>query len=152
MDYRLQVNGTSYDISAAPFETLVTVLRDHCQLTGTKVGCRVGYCGACTVLLDGLPVHACCVVAADCVDSVVTTIEQAATEPLGERVIAEFERQGAVQCGYCTPGFVMTAAGMPAAAACSRQAVRDYLVGNICRCTGFVKPVDAICTARGVTR
>lgn len=152
MSVHLRVNGESYEVDASPFATLAEVLREHCGLTGTKVGCAVGYCGACTVLLDGRPVHACCMVVGDCVDATITTVEGVRDEPAGATVVEAFARHGAVQCGFCTTGFVMSAVGIPEAACRSRGTVRDYLVGNICRCTGFAKIVDAVCDVKGVSQ
>jgi aldehyde oxidoreductase len=152
MSIRLRVNGATREVDAPPFATLADVLREHCGLIGTKVGCAVGYCGACTVLLDGMPVHACCMVAGDCVDAAITTVEGVRDEPAGAEVVEAFERHGAVQCGFCTTGFVMSTVGMPPRGCRSRGEVRDYLVGNICRCTGFAKIVDAVCDVHGVGR
>ncbi|WP_310961275.1 (2Fe-2S)-binding protein [Nocardioides terrisoli] len=150
MTFELKVNGRVHVVSSSPFSTLAEVLREDCGLTGTKIGCGVGYCGACTVLLDGEPVHACCMIAGDCVDAVITTIEGAREEPEGAEVISACARLGAVQCGFCTAGFVMSAVGMPDAACRSRASVRDYLVGNICRCTGYAKLIDAVYEAKQV--
>lgn len=146
MTFGLTVNGVRREVDAPPATTLIDVLRDDLGLTGAKVGCGIGFCGACTVHLDGRPVHACCVVAGDCTDAEITTVEQTAQTPLGRQVVSAVAAHGAVQCGFCTPGFVMSAVGLltenPQP---TRAEVNEYLVGNICRCTGFAKLVGAVC-------
>ncbi|KAB2812933.1 MULTISPECIES: (2Fe-2S)-binding protein [Pimelobacter] len=150
MTWELNVNGVPRTIEAPPSALLVDVLRDELGLVGTKVGCGIGYCGACTVHLDGKPVHACCVIAGDCEDAAVETIEQVSTTPCGRTVVDAFAENGAIQCGFCTPGFVMSTTGLLAETPAPDEAeVRDYLVGNICRCTGFTKIVAAVCDAAG---
>jgi len=141
----LCVNGARVEVDGDPGETLASVLRNRLALTGTRVGCAIGYCGACTVLVDGLPGHACCLFVGDMVDRDVTTIEALRNDPVGEAVIDAMVACGAIQCGYCSPGFVVSATalvrevGMP-----SEEEVREHLVGNMCRCTGYTKIVQAI--------
>ncbi|MBI2358433.1 MAG: (2Fe-2S)-binding protein [Deltaproteobacteria bacterium] len=105
---RLKVNGETYDISIAPYRTLVDVLREEIQLTGTKKGCDVGDCGACTVLLDGKPVNACLILAATVQDAEITTIEGLTQNGKLHPLQEAFIKEGAVQCGYCVPGILMS--------------------------------------------
>lgn len=148
----LRINGSWVEFDGDPGATLVTVLRDRLGLKGTKLGCAIGYCGACTVLVDGMPGHACCLFIGDLVHREVTTIEALREEPLGRAVIDSMTACGAVQCGYCSPGFVVSGTALlrenetP-----SHDEIREYLVGNMCRCTGYTKIVKAISSV-GQTR
>ena len=148
MAIELIVNGRRQAIECPPTAPLLEVLRDHLGLTGTKAGCEIGYCGACTVLLDGRAAHSCCMIAADCEGLEITTVEGLAGDAVGAVVRDSLVRHGAIQCGYCTPGFVVSAVALlrerrrP-----SRDEVRGFLTGNMCRCTGYVKLVDAIAEA-----
>jgi carbon-monoxide dehydrogenase small subunit/xanthine dehydrogenase small subunit len=128
---------------------LLDVLREDCGLTGTKEGCGEGECGACTVILDGLPVNSCLVPFAHVRGSVVTTIEGLkGRHPLQETFVVE----GGAQCGICTPGMILAAAALPRNA--SRQDIRTGLAGNICRCTGYTAIYRAVekASARRVSR
>lgn len=145
MDITLNVNGTTHELSVDPTETLVHVLRDRLGLTGTNTDCAMGICGVCTVQLNGLPVSSCLLLAAQVDGERITTVESleqgGKLSPLQEA----FLRFGAVQCGYCTPGFLMTATALlqenphP-----SRDQIVDALKGNLCRCTGYKKIVEAV--------
>ena len=145
IDITLRVNGTPYPLSVEPTETLVNVLRDRLGMTGTHKDCCMGICGACTVLLNGQPVSSCLLLAPQVDGKAITTIESlerdGALSPLQEA----FLRYGAVQCGYCTPGFLMTATALleenPKPA---RDEIIDALKGNLCRCTGYKKIIEAI--------
>jgi aerobic-type carbon monoxide dehydrogenase small subunit (CoxS/CutS family) len=148
----LRVNGQMHVCQPASHHTLLDVLRGELGLTGTKEGCRTGECGACTVLLDGRPVPACLVLAARAANRAVTTVEGLGTGSQLHSLQAAFIRHGALQCGYCTPGMLMTAAALTAAprvAPLSEHEVRAALTGNLCRCTGYAKIVAAILDAAG---
>jgi aerobic carbon-monoxide dehydrogenase small subunit len=144
----LTVNGDPYRVSARPNQTLLDVLRDGLGLTGTKRGCDQGECGACTVQLDGRAVNACLVLAIDADGSEVTTIEGLARRGELHPLQKAFLEEGAVQCGYCTPGMIVQAAALlkqnPAPTAAQ---IRVGLAGNLCRCTGYAKIVRAIAAA-----
>jgi carbon-monoxide dehydrogenase small subunit len=145
--YRLQVNGATYEVSDAwPHETLLHVLRFRLGLTGTKYGCAHGQCGACTVHIDGEPVCSCLELAGANVGSEIMTIEgyntaDGSLTPLQRA----FVRHGGLQCGYCTPGFVMSAASLIADNPhLSEDEIREGMVGNLCRCTGYGRIIAAI--------
>jgi carbon-monoxide dehydrogenase small subunit len=148
MDVTLRVNGKNCSVRVRPDATLVELLRENLRLTGTKVGCGRGECGACTVLLDGRPVNSCIVFAAQCEGRDVTTIEALSATGELDRIQKAFVEAGAVQCGYCTPGVVMSAYALLAANPHpSREEVAEAVAGNLCRCTGYVKIVDAVLRA-----
>jgi carbon-monoxide dehydrogenase small subunit len=135
------VNGRARKVRVSASTTLLNLLRDHLGLTGTKEGCGVGECGACAVVLDGKAVLACLVLAAEVDRRSVTTIEQARDARL--RLLRHaFAEEGALQCGFCTPGMILVASRLPARATTS--AIRAELAGNICRCTGYSKIVRAV--------
>ncbi|MBC7294644.1 MAG: (2Fe-2S)-binding protein [Thermoleophilia bacterium] len=146
---RLTVNGEAYDLLVDTRRTLLDVIRDEIGLTGTKNGCGAGECGACTVLLDGEPVNSCLVLAHEADGRSVTTIEGLAQGDRLHPVQQAFVEQGAIQCGFCTPGMVMSVKALlerkPNA---SREDIIHGLKGNLCRCTGYVKIVDAVEAAK----
>ncbi|MFH1502039.1 MAG: (2Fe-2S)-binding protein [Candidatus Eisenbacteria bacterium] len=145
MQVRLEVNGVERTVSVSSATTLVELLREGLGLKGTKVGCGRGECGACTVLLDSRPVNACLVFAAQCDGSSVLTIEGLGEGDSLDRVQRAFVEAGAVQCGYCTPGMIMSAhALLDENPSPDRQEIEEGLSGNLCRCTGYVKIVDAV--------
>ncbi len=141
----LRVNGEENEVSFAPYKTLLEVLREDLELTGTKHGCELGECGACAVLLDGQPVLSCLVLGLECEGREVVTIEgiefQGRLHPLQEA----FADLGAAQCGYCTPGILLTAAALlqrqPSA---TRNQIKEALSGNLCRCTGYLQIFEAV--------
>lgn len=145
---RMTVNGTHREVRVRPGETLLEMLRKRLGLKGTKCGCEVGECGACTVLFDGRAVNACMVLAVQARDSEVLTVEglgrRGRLHPLQEA----FLRHGAVQCGFCTPGMLMSAYSIlrqrpnP-----TREEVTRAIAGNLCRCTGYQMVVDAVMEA-----
>ena len=145
MEVRLRVNGEDRAADVRSQATLVEFLREGLGLTGTKVGCGRGECGACTVLLDGQPVNACLVFAAQCDGREVTTIEGLSANGGLDQLQRAFVEAGAVQCGYCTPGMIMSAhAFLDASPSPGREEIEEALSGNLCRCTGYVKIVDAV--------
>ncbi|HEX8168125.1 MAG TPA: molybdopterin cofactor-binding domain-containing protein [Beijerinckiaceae bacterium] len=144
----LTLNGESRTVEACPFETLADVLRDRLNLTGTKIGCNAGDCGACTVLLDGRQACACLVPAAQAHGAEVHTVEGPGPGGVTERLRRAFLVHGAAQCGICTPGMLMAAADLLVRTpAPSRAEVEDALGGVLCRCTGYVKIVEAVMAA-----
>ena len=141
----LIVNGEPRSVQAGPFETLADVLRDRLGLTGTKIGCNAGDCGACTVLVDGAQVCACLVAAAQAHGADVHTVEGPGPDGITERLRRAFLVHGAAQCGICTPGMLMAATDLLARdMAPTRAAIEDALGGVLCRCTGYVKIVEAV--------
>ncbi len=142
---KLKINGHDYDLELAPQTTLLEVLRDHLGLTGTKEACDGGECGACTVLCDGGPILSCLTLAREAEGKAITTIEGLAQggklSPLQEAFVTE----GAIQCGFCTPGMVLSAQALlsrnphP-----SKEEATRALSGNLCRCTGYAKAIAAV--------
>jgi len=146
----LTVNGDPYRREAAPDITLLSFLRDVLGLTGTKWGCMTGDCGACTVLLDGEPVVSCLQLAQQVRGRAVTTVE--GLERNGElgAVQAAFVKNGAAQCGFCTPGMIVAAESLLQRNPAPTEAeIREALAGNLCRCTGYNKIIDAVLEAAG---
>jgi carbon-monoxide dehydrogenase small subunit len=145
IDVTFTVNGETSAVQV-PFDmTLADVLRDELGLTGTKVGCGEGECGACSIILDGKLVSSCLVLAAECGGSVILTIEGLAEEGRLHPIQESFVLNGAVQCGYCTPGMIMAAyALLKENPAPTEEEICRGLEGNICRCTGYRKIADAI--------
>jgi carbon-monoxide dehydrogenase small subunit len=149
----LTVNGEEYEVVVAPHQTLLEVLKDDLYLTGTKGGCGEGACGTCTVLLDGKPVRSCLTLAVEVQGKEITTIEGLA--PMGELhpVQKAFVEYGAIQCGFCTPGMILTTKALldenpnP-----TEQEARQAISGNVCRCTGYAKIVEAMLKAAEVVQ
>jgi len=139
------VNGDPVEIVCKDNMTLLDLLRDKLGLTGTKKGCEQGECGACTVLLDGLPVNSCCTLAVECEGREVVTIEGIAQGDKLHPIQRQFIEKWAMQCGYCTPGMIMSAKALldhnphP-----TELEIREAIEGNLCRCTGYAKIVEAI--------
>lgn len=142
----LMVNGVQYKIEEpAADRSLLDALRDDLGLTGTKKGCDAGDCGACTVLLNGVSVNACLVLAAQAEGVEVLTIEGVAVDGQLHPLQEAFIRHGAVQCGYCTPGMVLSAlAWLGETPHPDRAKIQEAIAGNLCRCTGYVQIIDAI--------
>ncbi len=142
------VNGRAYETAIEPQMTLLEVIRDELDLTGTKCGCGVGECGACTVLVDGKPTLSCCTLAMSVKEKNIITIEGLADGANLHPVQKAFVKYGAVQCGYCTPGFIlMTKALLDENPDPTEEDVKEALAGNLCRCTGYVKIVEAVLAA-----
>jgi carbon-monoxide dehydrogenase small subunit len=141
----LIVNGEATEVAFAPYKTLLEVLREDLNLCGTKHGCELGECGACAVLVDGQPVLSCLVLGVDCDGVNVTTVEGLAADGRLDPLQDAFADLGAAQCGYCTPGFLMTAKALldeyphP-----TRDQIREALSGCLCRCTGYQQIFEAV--------
>ena len=144
-DIRLTVNGESVVQTVEARKTLVDFLREDLVLTGSHVGCEHGVCGACTVRVDGAIVRGCLMLAAQCDGATVETIEGVSDAGEIADLQAAFEQRNALQCGYCTPGMLLTAQELLARGGlASRETIREHMSGNYCRCTGYHAIVDAI--------
>ena len=144
---KVTVNGSTEMVQVPSNMTLLQLLRDRLVLTGTKNGCAAGECGACTVILNGEPVNSCMVLAVECDGAQITTVEGLAhdgqLDPIQQAVI----EQGGVQCGFCTPGILISARALldrTQGAHPSDYEIRDALIGNLCRCTGYLRIIDAV--------
>jgi carbon-monoxide dehydrogenase small subunit len=145
---RLRVNGEDRDVVITPNQTLLEVLRDNLELTGTKEGCGEGACGTCTVLLDGRPVRSCLTLAAEAQGKEITTIEGLAADGDLHPVQQAFIDHGAIQCGFCTPAMILTTkALLDESASPTEQEARRAISGVVCRCTGYSKIVEAMMAA-----
>lgn len=144
------LNGHDVEVQAMPMERLLDVLREQLRMTGTKEGCGEGECGACTILVDGLPVNSCLIPVVQAEGTTITTVEGIAKDSRLDPIQEAFIEYGAAQCGICTPGFIVAARALldrdpnP-----SDRAVREALSGNLCRCTGYQKIVEAVVKALG---
>jgi carbon-monoxide dehydrogenase small subunit len=142
---RLTLNGEEVDVSFAPYKTLLEILREDLGHTGTKHGCELGECGACAVLLDGKPILSCLQLALECAGKRVLTVEGLGSEGQLHPLQEAFADLGAAQCGYCTPGILLTAKALidqnphP-----TRDQIREALSGNLCRCTGYLQIFEAV--------
>lgn len=142
------VNGTEHDVIIEPHMLLVDVLRDKLGLTGTKYACGAGDCGACTVLIDGNPTFSCLTLAVTAKGKSIVTIEGLAQGAALHPLQKAFADKGAIQCGFCTPGMLLSAkALLDENPQPTRQEIKQGLAGNLCRCTGYVKIIDAVETA-----
>ncbi|HHT62988.1 MAG: (2Fe-2S)-binding protein [Bacillota bacterium] len=145
MEISLHVNGKTYRLNVDPRKRLIDVLRDDLNLTGTKEGCGEGECGACTVILDGQAVNSCLVLACQARDKEILTVEGLARNGELDSLQKSFIEHGAVQCGFCTPGMLMSAKALliknphP-----TEQEIKEAVAGNLCRCTGYNKIIAAI--------
>jgi aerobic carbon-monoxide dehydrogenase small subunit len=149
----LYVNQHPYRLTVKPSATLLDVLRQDLGLTGTKRGCDQGHCGACTVILNGRAVNACTLLAVQADGKRITTIEGLSSGDQLHPLQEAFVEEGAIQCGFCTPGMILSAkALLDEAPEPSEQAIREALSGNLCRCTGYVNIVKAVQKAAQVTR
>lgn len=152
-DISLIINGDTRTASVPPETTLLKLLRDHLDLAGAKLGCDVGDCGACTVIVDGQAVNSCLMLAAQAHGRSVVTIEGLATRDQFHPIQKAFENNGALQCGFCGPGVILAAKALldeepdPDVAT-----IRDALAGNLCRCTGYTKMIEAVQVAASEMR
>jgi aerobic-type carbon monoxide dehydrogenase small subunit (CoxS/CutS family) len=145
MDVALTINGEERMLRIEPFETLLTSLRDRLHLTAAKRGCNQGVCGACSVLIGGEPARACLSLTANCVDRDITTVEGLSTPLALSPLQAAMVRAGAIQCGFCTPGMLITlTALLKERPQPTRQEIRLAISSNLCRCTGYQKIVEAV--------
>jgi len=141
----LEVNGEEHTLHVPVHKTLLEVLREELELTGTKHGCEVGECGTCTVLVDGVPVLSCLSLPVEVQGRAITTIEGVAQNGVPHPLQTAFTTLGAAQCGYCTPGMILTAKALlednphP-----DRETISEALSGNLCRCTGYLKIFEAV--------
>lgn len=141
----LHVNDATYEVAIQPQDTLALALRDGCGLIGTKIGCDLGTCGCCTVLVDGKPILGCLTLALEVEGKRIETIEGLSGSERLHPVQQAFAECGGSQCGYCTPGFVMTSVALLRSnEAPSRDEIKEAIAGNLCRCTGYAKIVDAV--------
>ena len=142
---RIKVNGTLYEEFVEPYLTLVDFIRDHLHLTGTKKSCDMGNCGSCTILMDGKPVNSCLILAVEADKKSLLTIEGlSAGDDLHaiQKVFVEF---GAIQCGFCTPGMILTTTALlDQTPNPTEEQIRKALAGNLCRCTGYAKILQAV--------
>ncbi|MCL5958415.1 MAG: (2Fe-2S)-binding protein [Chloroflexi bacterium] len=141
----LNVNGENYEVAIEPHRTLLEVLREQLNFVGSKKGCDEGTCGSCTVLMDGKPILSCMTLALDARGKQITTIEGIAKDGVLHPVQEAFINHGAIQCGFCTPGMIVTAkALLDKNPKPSEREIKEAISGNLCRCTGYVKIVEAI--------
>jgi len=146
----LSVNGESYELAVEPQATLLEVLRNDLGLTGTKEACGTGECGSCTVLIDGRPVLSCLTLALDCTGQDIVTIEGLAEGERMSPVQQAFQDCGAIQCGFCTPGMVLSATALlEENSRPTEEEIRKALEGHLCRCTGYNKIIEAVNKAAG---
>jgi len=143
--YSLKINGSAREVSCGPERLLIDVLREDLRLTGTKRGCGIGACGSCTVLVDGRPRRSCRVKVSDVGSSEITSIEGLSSGDDLHPIQQAFVDCGAIQCGFCTPGMVLTAkALLDENPAPTREEIRQALRGNLCRCTGYQQIFEAV--------
>jgi carbon-monoxide dehydrogenase small subunit len=141
----LRVNGEVHQVLISAEQTLLEVLREHLDLTGTKAGCEMGTCGACTVLVDGEPYLSCIMLAMAAVGREITTIEGLSRGEALHPIQKSFIEKGAVQCGFCTPGMILTAKSiLDEEPNPTEEVIKLKMAGNLCRCTGYKKIVEAI--------
>ncbi len=149
----LRVNGEQLTVVFPTHHTLLEVLREECGLTGTKHGCELGECGTCAVLVDGKPILSCLALAAEMAGRAIETVEGLQNGNHLHPLQATFADLGAAQCGYCTPGILMTAKALLAEKnPLSETEIRDALAGNLCRCTGYQKIIEAVQWAAAIER
>lgn len=142
---QLSVNGQNLECASHPNKTLLEVLREDLALTGTKHGCEMGHCGACCVLVDGQPILSCLALGVEAQGRQIRTVEGLARDGKLHPIQQAFAECGAAQCGYCTPGFLMTGAALVEHKQdLSEAEIREAISGNLCRCTGYTKIVEAI--------
>jgi len=141
----LKINGEEREISFAPYKTLLEVLREDAGLTGTKHGCELGECGACAVLIDGEPLLSCLKLGIECEGAEITTVEGLANNAELHPLQEAFAELGGSQCGYCTPGILVTAkALLDREPNPSRERIKEALSGNLCRCTGYLQIFESV--------
>jgi carbon-monoxide dehydrogenase small subunit len=150
---KLRINGAACEVQASLHDTLLTILRDKLLLTSAKRGCNQGVCGACTVLADGVPVRACLSLALDCEGREIETLDGLCDESRMQALQRAFVAPGAFQCGFCTPGMLISAVALLRRKPSLTEAdARKALSGNLCRCTGYKKIIEAVVDAAGELR
>jgi len=150
MPITLRVNGEIHELLVPPWRTLLEVLREMIGLTGAKRSCQEGQCGACSVLVDGKSVNSCLYLAVEAQDKDICTVEGLMREGVLDQIQKSFVQKGAIQCGFCTPGFVVaTTSLLNENPEPSEDEIRHAMVGHLCRCTGYVQIVEAIQDAAG---
>ena len=148
-DITLTINGRDYDLTVDPRWTLADVIREQCHLTGTHIGCEHGVCGACTVLLDGEPIRSCLMFGVQADGKQIRTVEGLAKDGKFHPLQEAFMETHALQCGFCTPGFLMLATGiLEKQPDISDAELEELLSSNLCRCTGYINIVKAVQTVR----
>lgn len=141
----LKINGEHYELTVSSKESLLDVLQDRLRFTGTKKGCNSGECGACTVIVNGSPVNACLMLAVEAHKAEILTIEGYKADETMQSLQESFLEHGAVQCGYCTPGMIMSAkALLDKNPVPDEEEIKQAIAGNLCRCTGYIKIIEAI--------
>ncbi|MCJ7809186.1 MAG: (2Fe-2S)-binding protein [Desulfobulbaceae bacterium] len=139
------INDKEYEVAVSPNQTLVDLIRNDLELTGTKKGCELGDCGSCTVIMDGKPVNSCLVLAVQANGKKITTIEGVATDEGLHPIQAAFVEHGAIQCGFCSPGMILSGKSLlESNPKPTDLEIRTAISGNLCRCTGYQKIVEAI--------
>ena len=139
------INDKEYELAVSPNQTLVDLIRNDLELTGTKKGCEVGDCGSCTVIMDGKPVNSCLVLAVQANGKKITTIEGVATDEGLHPIQEAFVEHGAIQCGFCSPGMILSGKNLlESNPKPTELEIRTAISGNLCRCTGYQKIVEAI--------
>ncbi|MDE0175244.1 MAG: (2Fe-2S)-binding protein [Defluviicoccus sp.] len=147
------VNGAAHTVRVEPRKTLADTIREDCGLTGTHLGCEHGVCGACTILLDGAPVRSCLMFAVQAEGAAIRTVEGLAEGDRLHPLQQAFIDRHALQCGFCTPGFLMLAAGvLEREPDIDEDGLREALASNLCRCTGYLNILDAVRDARAAMR
>jgi len=150
---KLNVNGEDYELFIEPHRSLLDVLREDLGLTGTNKGCNQGDCGACTVLFNGKSVNSCLLLAADADGGEIITIEGLAKDGVLHPLQQAFIEEGAIQCGYCTPGMIMQSYSfLKENPNPSRNHIKEAIEGNLCRCTGYLKIIEAVLKASEMMR
>ncbi len=145
MNVRFKLNGRDVEVDVEPNELLINVLRERLGITSVKYGCGIGECGACTVLVDGEPVLSCLTLAVEVDGREVVTVEGLVGDPVYEALKKAFIEEGAIQCGYCTPGFLVVSTWLLRENPCrSIDEFRELLRGNLCRCTGYINILKAV--------
>jgi carbon-monoxide dehydrogenase small subunit len=148
INLKINVNGKDHDLQVDDSLRLLDVLRDELKLTGTKEGCAVGECGACTIIMNGEAVNSCLILATQANDAIIETVENLEEDDVLSKLQNDFVEEGAIQCGFCTPGMLMSAkALLDKTAHPTEEQIKEALEGNLCRCTGYVPILNAVIKA-----
>jgi carbon-monoxide dehydrogenase small subunit len=148
INLKINVNGKDHDLQVDDSLRLLDVLRDELKLSGTKEGCAVGECGACTIIMNGEAVNSCLILATQANDAIIETVENLEEDDVLSKLQNAFVEEGAIQCGFCTPGMLMSAkALLDKTAHPTEEQIKEALEGNLCRCTGYVPILNAVIKA-----